>query len=93
MEDKTVVPNNYLAVVPWVRNQGPVVGTGFGEAELEGRLSHEPMEDGEVESTSMEVEEDREQAAIDRMGGEGFHQWQRHCMAPQLPRNSSTPIM
>ncbi|XP_017699781.2 uncharacterized protein LOC103713123 isoform X1 [Phoenix dactylifera] len=93
IEHKSVVSNNCLAVIPWLPNQGPAAATGFGEPKLYSGLSQEPMEAGEVESTSMEVEGDREQAAVDGVGVEGFHQWQQHCMTPHLPANSSTPIM
>ncbi|XP_017700290.2 uncharacterized protein LOC103715535 isoform X1 [Phoenix dactylifera] len=98
VEDKSAVSSNCLAVVPWVPNKGSVVATGSGDPiEVQSKVSQEPMEAEQIESVSMEVEEERdqaEQASIDGgAGGEGFHQWQQHCMTPQLPPNPSTPVM
>ncbi|XP_010929400.1 uncharacterized protein [Elaeis guineensis] len=96
IEDKSAVSSNRLAVVPWVPNQGSVVTTGSGVTKVESKVPQEPMEAEQIESVSMEVEEERdqaEQASIDEgAGGEGFHQWPQHCMT-QLPPNTSTPIM
>lgn len=82
LEDKSAVSSNCLAVVPWVPNQGCVV------TEVQSKVSQQSMEAEQTESVSMEVEEERdqaEQASIEGAGGEGFHQWQQHCMTPQLP--------
>ncbi|KAG1364532.1 hypothetical protein COCNU_11G013590 [Cocos nucifera] len=96
MEDKSAVSSNCLAMVPWVPNQGFVVTTGSGVTTVQSKVSPETMEAEQIESVSMEVEEEGDQArqaSIDEgAGGEGFHQWQQHCMT-QFPPNTSTPIM
>lgn len=86
MDDKTWVANNSLAVVPWVSSHVSSA-TDLGSR---GVHVEEPMDaEDEARGASMEVEESRQQAggAVD-----GFHQWQQHCMIPQLPQNTSTPI-
>ncbi|KAJ6814371.1 uncharacterized protein M6B38_139770 [Iris pallida] len=69
---------NSLAVVPWVQTQA--------SSEPRGMIVEEPMEEEDQGGASMEVEENGQQV-------EGLHQWPQHCMTPQIPQNSSTPIM
>lgn len=55
--------------------------------QYDSRVMHteEPMEAEEDDGgASMEVEEDIQQ---------GVHQWPQHCLTPQAPENTSTPIM
>ncbi|KAF8392781.1 hypothetical protein HHK36_021018 [Tetracentron sinense] len=95
-EQNVVATNDHLAVVPWVPSQLP---PAFGMEALATGMS-EPMEAEEVEPASMEIEDNNIFAAEGQsreasgMGGsEGLQHWQQqHCMIPQLPPNTSTPI-
>lgn len=77
---------NSLAVIPWVRTQDSSEPRTRDSSKPMGVIVEEPMEADDQGGASMEVEEDRLQ-------DEGSHQWPQHCMTPQIPQNSSTPIM
>ncbi|XP_072992714.1 uncharacterized protein [Typha latifolia] len=83
-ESKPSGVNNCLAVVPWVSPH-----------KLQNEIAEEEMESEGAQGTSMEIEEDIDQAAPGGgNGGDCLHQWQQHCMNPQLlATNPSTPIM
>lgn len=90
--------NGCLAVVPWVPSQlRPAPGTEVPQL----------MEEAEEMVAAMDIEEDNNQnnASIEQshpsvhymyggiVGSEGLYQWQQqHCMIPQLPQNTYTPI-
>lgn len=85
------------AVVPWVPSQlQPTPSMEVLQAEAEGEF----MEDEEMGTAAMEIEESSTSPAQGTSNGygggtwnEGFPQWQQqHCMIPQLPQNTSTPI-
>ncbi|PIN18166.1 hypothetical protein CDL12_09163 [Handroanthus impetiginosus] len=89
--------NGCLAVVPWVPSQmswTPV-------AEFSSQVDNSEMMDAqEVGEATMEVEDgvDIEQRNVNEGGGvtlgEGFNQWQQpHCLIPQPPHNTTTPIV
>ncbi|KAJ7973700.1 DBH-like monooxygenase [Quillaja saponaria] len=77
--------NDSWAVVPWVPSQFlPTPSTEVTQMEPEGM--------GEA---LMDIEESIDQPTCDGIttGIQGLHQWQQqHCMIPQLPQNTSTPI-
>ncbi|XP_077238575.1 uncharacterized protein LOC143879833 [Tasmannia lanceolata] len=89
--------NDCQAIIPWVPSQLPVTQE-TDDSGMEIGLS-EPMEAEEVGATTMEVEEDtmtgRQEVRESGGMGEGLQQWhQQHCMTtPQLPPNTSTPLM
>ncbi|KAI4352720.1 hypothetical protein L6164_006942 [Bauhinia variegata] len=94
--DKT---NDQLAVVPWVPSQFPPASSVY-VANME---APELMEAEEMGEASMDIEEDNSNSNIDTGhptlyggitdAGGGLHQWQQqHCMIPQVPLNTSTPI-
>lgn len=80
-----------MAVVPWVPSHYLPQGTDFSE----------PMEAEETGPTTMDIEEDSIVGLEQRPGnelngpgvGEGLHQWQQHCMVPQPPENTSSPVV
>ncbi|KAI4346513.1 hypothetical protein L6164_007403 [Bauhinia variegata] len=95
--------NDQLAVVPWVPSQFPpapsVHDPNIGVPEL--------MEAEEMGEVSMDIEEEdntsknidtEHQTTLTLYGGittpeGGLHQWQQqHCMIPQVPQNTATPI-
>lgn len=85
------------AVVPWVPSQlQPTPSMEVSQAEAGGEF----MEDEEMGTAAMEIEESSTSPAQGTSNGygggmwnEGFPQWQQqHCMIPQLPQNTSTPI-
>ena len=85
------------AVVPWVPFQfQPTPSMEVSQAEAGGEF----MEDEEMGTAAMEIEESTTSPAQGTSNGhgggtwnEGFPQWQQqHCMMPQLPQNTSTPI-
>ncbi|XP_010263305.1 PREDICTED: uncharacterized protein LOC104601606 [Nelumbo nucifera] len=87
------VTNDSLAVVPWVPYQHPT----FSGTEVPAPGLSEMME-AEGDATMMEIEdEDGGQAwGTDAIvgGGESLQQWQQqHCMTPEFPQNTSTPVM
>lgn len=100
MEDRK---DDRLAVIPWVPSQlPPASATGVAEAD-----ALDMMEEAEeMEAATMDVEEDNNSNASTEQvqpnihiyggiaGSDGLHQWQQqhHCMVPQLPQNTSTPI-
>ncbi|KAK7845251.1 hypothetical protein CFP56_009873 [Quercus suber] len=89
-----------LAVVPWVPSQLPPMPA----TQMEAPEASELMEAEETGATTMDIEEDYNNAGIGQVhpsvnvcgempGSEGLHQWQQqHCMMPQFPQNTSTPI-
>ncbi|XAR63713.1 hypothetical protein NMG60_11023749 [Bertholletia excelsa] len=89
---ETRAPNECLAVVPWFPSQNlPNRGLEAPQTEIS-----ELMESEEMDEATMDIEEDNG-------GGEpgqglsginqGLQQWQQHCMIPQLPQITSTPIV
>ncbi|KAL6977886.1 hypothetical protein U1Q18_026669 [Sarracenia purpurea var. burkii] len=91
--------NDCLAVVPWVPSAQVSSNQGIDEIEVSELMESE--EDQGV--ATMEIEEENNGGAEPVLGqglefsgmmSEGLiHQWQQqHCMIPQLPQNSSTPI-
>lgn len=92
--------NGCLAVVPWVPSQLPPASA----TEVSQTDAPEPMEEAEEVEAAMDIEE-TESASIEQghtsvhdvysgiAGSDGLHQWQQqHCMIPQIPQNTSTPI-
>ncbi|XP_059636925.1 uncharacterized protein LOC132279027 [Cornus florida] len=85
-----------LAVVPWNPSQFPPRQNEAPHAQ-----ASELMEAEEMEATTMDIEDDNiptEQVQGNEFGGanvtEGLHHWpQQHCMIPQLPQNTSTPVV
>ena len=94
-ENSNAETNQKLAVVPWTPSQFPPTQNVVARAEPE------LMEAEEMEVTSMDIEDDnfgvghREVNEIGGTGdGESLHQWQQqHCLVPQLPQNTYTPIV
>ncbi|KAG8376353.1 hypothetical protein BUALT_Bualt09G0054300 [Buddleja alternifolia] len=80
-----------LAVVPWVPSQLP-------SADVPSHFdNYEMMDAEEEEETTKDVEESRDvQQRNDNeaRGNDGVHQWQQqeHCMIPQFPHNTATPV-
>ncbi|KAG8380915.1 hypothetical protein BUALT_Bualt06G0066300 [Buddleja alternifolia] len=90
--------NDTLVVVPWVLSQLPFAsGTEFSSQDD----NSEMMDVQEVDEASMDVEDGNGielRNNINEVGmmgfNEGFHQWQKqHCMIPQPPRNTTTPLV
>ncbi|XP_008223818.1 PREDICTED: uncharacterized protein LOC103323594 [Prunus mume] len=91
--------NQCKAVVPWVPSHlSPAPSMEVSQADPPEEL----MEAEGMETATMEIEEESPaagQAMADGYGGgmwtsnEGFPQWQQqHCMIPQPPHNTTTPI-
>ncbi|PSR85216.1 NAC domain-containing protein [Actinidia chinensis var. chinensis] len=89
--------NECLAVVPWVPSQvSSIPGTEVPQTELS-----ELMESEDMEVATMDIEENNVVADPDPVQGcgsdgmsRGLHQWQhQHCVIPQLPQNTSAPIV
>ena len=89
MDYKPASANNSLAVVPWVPSQAS--SAAVSESRI---MQVEELMEAEEEAggASMEIEEDRQNAG-NGGAGEGLHQWPQHCLIPQPPQNTSTPIM
>ncbi|KAL5767393.1 hypothetical protein ACOSQ2_014176 [Xanthoceras sorbifolium] len=96
-DNKNATTKNCLAVIPWVPSQSQFPHTsGVDVSQTEAPESME-AEDEQVE---MDIEDSNttnmEQGQMYEYGGmrdEGIHQWpQQHCMMPQFPQNTSTPI-
>lgn len=102
MRDKN---GDCLAVVPWVPSQfPPAPATEIYRMDAPELME----EAEEMEATTMDIEEDNNNninASIEQghpnvhayggvAGSDGLHQWQQqyHCMIPQIPQNTSTPI-
>ncbi|XP_042493594.1 uncharacterized protein LOC122073127 [Macadamia integrifolia] len=98
----TGAKNGCLAVVPWV------VPTQFlpnsGTEGMPATVVSEQMEaEGGVDTEMMEIEDDNVQVTGGQAkeigggvegGSESWQQWQQqHCLTPQLPQNTSAPIM
>lgn len=85
-----------MAVVPWVPSKFPSPPTADVAPELE---NAEAMDAEDMEGVEMEVEEAPSNGLGNANGAgwvgmnEGFHQWQQHCMYPQPPENTSTPLV
>lgn len=92
-DEKYGTTNNCMAVVPWVQSAAC--------NELSYQSDTSDMMDAEgVETTAMEVEDSNatfNRPSVREPGtvlNEGIHHWQQqHCMIPQLPQNTSTPIV
>ncbi|GFS43745.1 hypothetical protein Acr_00g0086680 [Actinidia rufa] len=85
--------NGCLAVVPWIPSQFPQTsGTEAPQTEVS-----ELMESEDMGATTMDIEEnDVSEPGQERQFvgmNEGFHQWQQHCVIPQRPQNTATPIV
>ncbi|CAK9329906.1 unnamed protein product [Citrullus colocynthis] len=88
--------NKNLAVVPWVPRLQVPASTNMEVPQEEAPQLMEAEEAGEA---TMEIEEDNlssNQQAYGYGGMDGataIHQWhQQHCMIPQLPQQTSSPI-
>ncbi|KAM5553584.1 hypothetical protein ABKV19_025692 [Rosa sericea] len=99
-EEEQVNNDQCKAVVPWVPSQQlpPMPAVEVSQSEED---RGEAMEDEEMGATAMEIEESSTSAAA-AAGAQGtsngysggiWAQWQQqHCMIPQPPQNTSTPI-
>ncbi|KAL0315963.1 UNVERIFIED_CONTAM: hypothetical protein Sradi_5474500 [Sesamum radiatum] len=97
--NKSGSSNGCLAVVPWVPSQfSSAPGAGL-PPEID---SPEMMDAQEVEESKMDIEDGNvDQRTANDAGGisvsEGLHQWQQqqqqHCLIPQPPHNTTTPIV
>ena len=86
--------NDCLAVVPWIPSQFPSMPATQSEGP-------ELMDAEGTGVSTMDIEEDNN-AGMEQVhtnvnvgggGSEGLHQWQQqHCLYPQFPQNTSTPI-
>ncbi|KAF5469327.1 hypothetical protein F2P56_013411 [Juglans regia] len=92
--------NGCLAVVPWVPSQlplAPATDVPPLTAEAEGMaVAMDIEEDNNNNSQNANIEQGHP-SVHDVYGGiagsEGLNQWQQqHCLIPQLPQNTSTPI-
>ncbi|GMY35142.1 hypothetical protein FCV25MIE_30384 [Fagus crenata] len=93
-EESNVGTNDCLAVVPWIPSQFPPMPATQSEGP-------ELMDAEETGVSTMDIEEDNN-AGMEQVhtnvnvgggGSEGLHQWQQqHCLYPQFPQNTSTPI-
>ncbi|XP_043712897.1 uncharacterized protein LOC122661537 [Telopea speciosissima] len=98
------IKNDCLAVVPWVPTTqlSPDSETGVPAA----MVVPEQMEAEGVDSVMMEIEQDDNEiqvsggqareigGGVESEGESWQQQWQQqHCLSPQLPQNTSTPIM
>lgn len=98
-DEDMVTENKNLAVVPWVpRLQVPTSSTMNVPQEEAPQL----MEAEEVGEATMEIEEEENNLNNSQQGygyggmdgANAIHQWhhQQHCMIPQLPQQTSSPI-
>lgn len=96
-ERNTRVTNECLAVVPWVPSHLPQA-SGVKVPQIEAVELMEEAEEMEVttmdiEDKNLNPEQQQEHGFGGMRGSESLHQWQQqHCMTPQLPQNTSTPI-
>ncbi|XP_058068426.1 uncharacterized protein LOC131217506 [Magnolia sinica] len=96
MDENLASTNHCLAVVPWVPSQ-------LHADHLEINGLSEPMDTEEAGAVTMEVEEENPSTSVGGQeearvpagmgGGDGLQQWQQHCLTPQIPQSTSTPIM
>ncbi|KAM7481060.1 hypothetical protein LguiB_005643 [Lonicera macranthoides] len=81
--------NRNLAVVPWVPSKFPQA------AEIPQTNASELMEAEYAEATTMDIED--ESAGVNQIPGNEFSGmggvWSQHCIVPQPPENTSTPIV
>ncbi|XP_010248763.1 PREDICTED: uncharacterized protein LOC104591575 [Nelumbo nucifera] len=90
------VANDSLAVVSWVPSQLPPYDAGMTEVPAAEAL--EPME-AELNGMMMETEGEipgqaRRAGAMVGVELQALQQWQQeHCMIPELPQNTSAPVM
>ncbi|THG19508.1 hypothetical protein TEA_012846 [Camellia sinensis var. sinensis] len=83
--------NDCVAVVPWVASQIPLTsGADVPRTEVS-----ELMETEDMGEATMDVKESKPGQGYEfNEMSEGIHQWQQqHCMIPQLPENTTTPIV
>ncbi|CAI9099137.1 OLC1v1035914C1 [Oldenlandia corymbosa var. corymbosa] len=86
--------NECLAVVPWVPSQLPSAEASANAPLMDS--SDDMMEAEETDVATMEVEDDNVELhqPIGMNVNNGLHQWQQqHCLIPQPPQNTSTPIV
>ncbi|XP_038880770.1 uncharacterized protein LOC120072359 [Benincasa hispida] len=96
-DEEMGIENKNLAVVPWVPRLQVPAPTSMDVPQEE---APQLMEAEEVGEATMEIEEDNlssSQQAYGYYGGmdgaNAIHQWhQQHCMIPQLPQQTSSPI-
>lgn len=88
-----------LAIVPWVPSQFPIASDPVVDASQE--EAADLMEGDNMEEAAMDIEENNdpriEQGQANEFGGmregQGLPPWpQQHCLIPQLPQSTSTPI-
>lgn len=89
--------NRNLAVVPWVPRLQIPAPTSMHVPQEE--ASPQLMEAEEVGEETMDIEDDNNLSSQQPYGYGGMdganaiHQWhQQHCMIPQLPQQTSSPI-
>ncbi|KAK9097692.1 hypothetical protein Syun_024737 [Stephania yunnanensis] len=90
-KEESTHATNSLAIVPWTGHQFPTSSA----MEATPSETTEPMDADEmmVDGT-MDIEVDDQVQTPGFGEGEGLQKWQQpHCMTPQLPQNTSTPIM
>ncbi|KAG9160374.1 hypothetical protein Leryth_008791 [Lithospermum erythrorhizon] len=96
-DENSATTNNCMAVVPWMPSQVP----SSAAVELSSQNDVNDMMDAEeTQTATMEVEDSNptfDPSSVRESGtiwNEGIHQWQQqHCMMPQLPENTSTPVV
>ncbi|KAK9192784.1 hypothetical protein WN944_003477 [Citrus x changshan-huyou] len=98
-EKNDALKNSSLAVVPWVPSQFQLLPTsGMDTPQTQ---ATELMEADDMGEATMDIEENNNpsigQGNAYEFGGirenDGLNQWQQqHCMIPQLPQTTSTPI-
>ncbi|GAA0164807.1 oxygenase [Lithospermum erythrorhizon] len=96
-DENSATTNNCMAVVPWMPYQVP----SSAAVELSSQNDVNDMMDAEeTQTATMEVEDSNptfDPSSVRESGtvwNEGIHQWQQqHCMMPQLPENTSTPVV
>ncbi|GLT57389.1 hypothetical protein SLA2020_303650 [Shorea laevis] len=97
MRDKN---GDCLAVVPWVPSHFPPAPatnvSRMDEAEEMEAVSMDVEEDNNNNINNASIEQGHPNLHVygGAAGSDGLHQWQQqyHCMIPQLPQNTSTPI-
>ncbi|KAJ0014204.1 hypothetical protein Pint_21413 [Pistacia integerrima] len=98
-DENNATTDKCLAVVPWVPSQFPVASNSGTDASQMEPL--DLMEADNMEEAAMDIEENNnssiEQGQSNEFGGmregEGLPQWpQQHCLIPQFPQSTSTPI-
>lgn len=82
-----------LAVVPWVPSQfSSMLGQEVSQTEVPEVMEAEEVGEAmEIEGSSISIEQGQANEFGGIRGNEGLNQW--HCLTPQLPQNTSPPIV